>query len=214
MRWIRKSPCPGTVSTFIPAVNIQLSLLMILINFGYIKKEYYSLLKSVCTRGREARVCLQRNEAFTVSQTHTGQWLPVNESFIPICLSPLTDTLWLWLSRDVYCLPATLQMRTSVPNSPQGKRCWSEANAMLLSWTKPRFRLLVGIFKNLRSCCVFPSLDTQFTAMNRSRCTHTRTDCHTHTHIIKMPACLSSDSVTGWGNVYHRNVQYVNDTKT
>lgn len=28
----------------------------------------------------------------------------------------------------------------------------------------------------------FPSLDTQFTAMNRSRCTHTRTDCHTHTH--------------------------------
>lgn len=168
----------------------------------------------MCTRGREARVCLQRNEAFTVSQTHTGQWLPVNESFIPVCLSPLTDTLWLWLSRAVYCLPATLQMRTSVPNSPQGKRCWSEANAMLSSWTKPRFRLLVGIFKNLRSCCVFPSLDTQFTAMNRSRCTHTRTDCHTHTHTIKMPACLSSDSVTGWGNVYHRNVQYVNDTKT
>lgn len=110
----------------------------------------------MCTRGREARVCLQRNEAFTVSQTHTGQWLPVNESFIPVCLSPLTDTLWLWLSSAVYCLPATLQMRTSVPNSPQGKRCWSEANAMLSSWTKPRFRLLVGIFKNLRSCCVFP----------------------------------------------------------
>lgn len=169
----------------------------------------------MCTRGREARVCLQRNEAFTVSQTHTGQWLPVNESFIPVCLSPLTDTLWLWLSSAVYCLPATLQMRTSVPNSLQGKRCWSEANAMLSSWTKPRFRLLVGIFKNLRSCCVFPqSWYAVYGNEQEPVHPHTYRLSHTHTHIIKIPTCLSSDSVTGWGNVYHRNVQYVNDTKT
>lgn len=137
----------------------------------------------MCTRGREARVCLQRNEAFTVSQTHTGQWLPVNESFIPVCLSPLTDTLWLWLSSAVYCLPATLQMRTSVPNSLQGKRCWSEANAMLSSWTKPRFRLLVGIFKNLRSCCVFPqSWYAVYGNEQEPVHPHTYRVSHTHTH--------------------------------
>lgn len=37
---------------------------------------------------------------------NTGHWLPVNESFIPLCLSPLTDTLWSWLSCTAYCLPA------------------------------------------------------------------------------------------------------------
>lgn len=37
---------------------------------------------------------------------HMDHWLSVNESFIPLCLSPLTDTLWLWLSCAAFCLPA------------------------------------------------------------------------------------------------------------
>lgn len=146
MRWIRKSPCPGTVSTFIAAVNIQLSQLMILINFGYIKKRILQFIKKRVHK-RERGACVSAEE------------------------------------RSVYSL----------------------ADSLACSWE---------FLKTWGRVVFFPSLDTQFTSMNRSRCTHTRTDCHTHTHIIKIPTCLSSDSVTGWGNVYHRNVQYVNDTKT
>lgn len=36
---------------------------------------------------------------------HTGHWLLVNESFIPLCLSSLADTLWARLSSAAYCLP-------------------------------------------------------------------------------------------------------------
>lgn len=39
-------------------------------------------------------------------QTHTGHWLSVNESFIPLCLPPHTDTLWSRLSFSACYLPA------------------------------------------------------------------------------------------------------------
>lgn len=114
MRWIRKSPCPGTVSTFIAAVNIQLSLLMILINFGYIKKRILQFIKKRVHK-RERGACVSAEE------------------------------------RSVYSL----------------------ADSLACSWE---------FLKTWGRVVFFPSLDTQFTSMNRSRCTHTRTDCHTHTH--------------------------------
>lgn len=71
MRWIRKSPCPGTVSTFIAAVNIQLSLLMILINFGYIKKRILQFIKKrVHKRERGACVSAEERSVYSLADSH------------------------------------------------------------------------------------------------------------------------------------------------
>lgn len=135
----------------------------------------------MCTRGREARVCLQRNEAFTVSQTHTGQWLPVNESFIPVCLLSLTH---FGSGCPAPSIVSLLLCKWGPLYQTHYREKGAEARRMpcCRAGRNPGFACSWEFLKTWGRVVFFPSLDTQFTAMNRSRCTHTRTDCHTHTH--------------------------------
>lgn len=50
---------------------------------------------------------------------HTGHWLLVNESFIPLRLSSPADTLWLRPSFAAYCLPDNMRSIKSSARTSQ-----------------------------------------------------------------------------------------------
>lgn len=71
---------------------------------------------------------------------HTGHWLLVNESFIPLRLSSPADTLWLRPSFAAYCLPDNMR---SIKSSARTSQVPQECHRSLKKTKKKKLRSLL-----------------------------------------------------------------------
>lgn len=115
---------------------------------------------------------------------HTGHWLLVNESFIPLRLSSPADTLWLRPSFAAYCLPDNMRsIKSSARTSQVPQECHRSLKKNKKQKTEESVGALweTGCWRCLKIGIIYRLL---------------RAQCAANADGLKLPFCLEPTSVT------------------